>query len=84
MGELVELISENFVSMRWKVHTWDTQKQSHTSVEHSGEPRNKPTCKWSVNLQKGNNMKGEKKLHNKVIPTSSLENCEPLMISFKN
>lgn len=27
---------------------------------------------------------GEKKLHNKVIPTSSLENCEPLMISFKN
>ena len=61
MGELVELISENFVSMRWKVHTWDTQKQSHTSVEHSGEPRNKPTCKWSVNLQKGKNMKGEKK-----------------------
>lgn len=27
---------------------------------------------------------GEKKLHNKVIPTSSLKNCEPLMISYKN
>ena len=27
---------------------------------------------------------GEKNLYNKVIFTSSLKNCEPLMISYKN
>lgn len=29
------------------------QKQAHRSMEQDREPRNKPTCLWSVNLCKG-------------------------------
>ena len=28
-----------------------TQKETHRSMEHDGEPRNKPTSIWQINLQ---------------------------------